>query len=191
MANLTTTPTPHTQLRKALFLDRDGVVIQYIPYLCKSEQVKLPLGAGEALKQWQDAGYLLILVTNQAGVGRGYYTLEDVTAVNSHICQKYAEFGVEFHDIFLCPHHPKTQCLCRKPSPKMLIDASKKHEIALSQSFFVGDAPSDIECAINADCQPVLVLTGRGAETLQQVPEYPKKIEICESLQETVRLIRA
>ena len=171
-------------------MDRDGVIINYIPYLSDPEQVKLPLGAGEALKQWQDAGYLLILITNQAGVGRGYYTLEDVAAVHAHIRQEYAKFGVQFHDIFLCPHHPEHRCLCRKPSPQMLIEASKKYKIALSQSFFVGDAPSDVECAMNADCQPVLVLTGRGQETLKKVAAYPHNIEIFESLQETVTLLK-
>lgn len=185
-----TTFTPHTQHQKALFLDRDGVVINYIPYLSKPEQVELPLGAGEALKRWQDAGYLLILITNQAGVGRGYYSLEDVAAVHIDIRQKYAQFGVQFRDIFFCPHHPQDQCLCRKPSPKMLIDAAKKYNISLGQSFFIGDAPSDVECAIKADCQPVLVLTGRGRETLQKITDYPRKIEIFEGLRDTVSLIK-
>ncbi len=187
---MTTTLTPYTQLQKALFLDRDGVVINYVPYLSKVEQVELPLGAGEALKQWQNAGYLLILITNQAGVGRGYYTLEDVNKVHDYIIDEYGKFGVTFDDIFLCPHHPQNNCLCRKPSPKMLIDASKKHGISLSQSFFVGDAPSDVESAINAECQPILVLTGRGQETLQKITEYTKKVEIFDSLQDTVKLIK-
>ncbi len=189
MVYMTTTLTPDTQLQKALFLDRDGVAIKYIPYLSRPEQVELPLGAGEALKQWKNAGYLLILVTNQSGIGRGYYTLEEVERVHRHICDEYGKFGVQFDDIFLCPHHPQDNCLCRKPSPQMLIDASKKHHISLSQSFFVGDAPSDVECAINAECQPVLLLTGRGQETLQKVTDYPREVEIFESLQETVTLI--
>ena len=184
-----TTLTPYTQLQKALFLDRDGVVIKYVPYLSKVEQVELPLGAGEALKRWQDAGYLLIIITNQAGVGRGYYTLEDVEKVHNHIIEEYGKFGVTFTDIFICPHHPQDNCLCRKPAPKMIIDASKKHGASLSQSLFVGDAPSDVQCAINAECQPVLVLTGRGKETLQNIAQYSRKVEIFDSLQDTVKLI--
>ncbi|CCQ57898.1 MAG: HAD family hydrolase [Crocosphaera sp.] len=186
---MTTTLTPYTQLQKALFLDRDGVVIKYVPYLSKVEQVELPLGAGEALKRWQDAGYLLIIITNQAGVGRGYYTLEDVEKVHNHIIEEYGKFGVTFTDIFICPHHPQDNCLCRKPAPKMIIDASKKHGVSLSQSLFVGDAPSDVQCAINAECQPVLVLTGRGKETLQNIAQYSRKVEIFDSLQDTVKLI--
>ena len=186
-----TTLTPYTQVQKALFLDRDGVVIKYVPYLSKVEQVELPLGAGEALKQWQNAGYLLILITNQAGVGRGYYTLEDVEKVHDYIVDEYGKFGVKFTDIFVCPHHPQDNCLCRKPSPKMLNDASKKHGISLSQSFFVGDAPSDVQCAINSECQPVLVLTGRGEETLKNITQYTRKVEIFDSLKDTVKLIPA
>ncbi|MEA5535459.1 HAD family hydrolase [Crocosphaera sp. XPORK-15E] len=188
---MTTTFTPYKQLQKALFLDRDGVVIKYVPYLSKPEQVELPLGAGEALKYWQDAGYLLILVTNQAGVGRGYYSLDDVEIVHQFIRQEYAKFGVQFADIFLCPHHPQDNCLCRKPSPQMLINASKKHQISLSQSFFIGDAPSDVECAIKAECQPVLVLTGRGQETLSKLSEYSTRIEVFEGLRDTVKLIKS
>ena len=100
---------------KALFLDRDGVVIEYIPYLNRPEQVKVPVGAGEALRQWQTAGYHLIVITNQSGVGRGYYTLEEVEAVHQRVCEAYDEYGVTFDDIFLCPHHPEEGCDCRKP----------------------------------------------------------------------------
>ena len=102
-----TTLTPYTQLQKALFLDRDGVVIKYVPYLSKVEQVEFPLGAGEALKLWQDAGYLLILITNQAGVGRGYYTLGDVEKVHNYMIEEYGKFGVTFTEICICPHQPQ------------------------------------------------------------------------------------
>lgn len=181
--------TSHTHFNKALFLDRDGVIIDYIPYLSQPKQVKLPDGAGETLKQWQDAGYLLIIITNQAGVGRGYYSLQDVEKIHCHIRQQYSSFGVSFADIFVCPHHPDDKCLCRKPSPEMLINASKKHHIVLSQSFFIGDALSDLEAAIRADCKPILVLTGRGLETVEKLAQYPIEIKVFEKLSETVQLI--
>ncbi|HAC64615.1 MAG TPA: HAD family hydrolase [Cyanothece sp. UBA12306] len=181
--------TSHTHLNKALFLDRDGVIIEYVPYLSQPEQVKLPDGAGKALKSWQDAGYLLILITNQAGVGRGYYTLKDVEKVHTYIRQQYGRFEVYFHDIFVCPHHPDDHCLCRKPSPEMLIQAAKKHQIDVSQSFFVGDAPSDLQSAISANCQPVLLLTGRGQETIKNLAQYTTEIKVFTGLSETVQLI--
>ncbi|XTZ12007.1 MAG: D-glycero-alpha-D-manno-heptose-1,7-bisphosphate 7-phosphatase [cyanobacterium endosymbiont of Rhopalodia inflata] len=183
------TNTSRTHFNKALFLDRDGVIVDYVPYLSKPEQVKLPYGAGEALKQWQDAGYLLIIITNQAGVGRGYYSLQDVEKVHRYIQQQYSYFGVFFADIFICPHRPDDKCFCRKPSPEMLINASKKHHIVLSQSFFIGDAPSDLEAAIKANCKPILVLTGRGLETVAKLAQYPIEIRVFKELFETVKLI--
>ncbi|MFY0609312.1 MAG: HAD family hydrolase [Candidatus Atelocyanobacterium thalassa] len=190
MLNTIATSTSYTlENKKALFLDRDGVVIKYIPYLFKLEQVELPLGAGEALKQWQDAGYLLILITNQAGIGRGYYNLKHVRSVHNYICKEYKKFGVNFYDIFMCPHHPNNRCSCRKPSPQMLIDASIKHSILLSKSFFIGDSISDVESASNAGCHPILLLTGKGRDSLKKIIKYPHNIEIFETLQETVKII--
>ncbi|BAP17633.1 D-glycero-alpha-D-manno-heptose-1,7-bisphosphate 7-phosphatase [cyanobacterium endosymbiont of Epithemia turgida] len=183
------TNTSHTHFNKALFLDRDGVIVNYVPYLSKPEQVKLPSGAGEALRQWQDAGYLLIIITNQAGVGRGYYSLQDVEKVHCYIQQQYSYFGVFFTDIFVCPHRPDDKCFCRKPSPEMLINASNKHHIVLSQSFFIGDAFSDLEAAIRANCKPILVLTGRGLETVKKLAQYPIQIKVFKELFETVKLI--
>lgn len=179
-----------SQLNKALFLDRDGVVIDYIPYLSKPEQVTLPQGAGETLSQWQKAGYHLILITNQAGVGRGYFSLTDVEAVHHCIAQKYAAYGVIFDDIFLCPHHPEEGCDCRKPSPQMLKEAAEKHHIDLSTSYFLGDAPSDIEAAIQAGCQPLLVLTGRGQETLPLLSSYALNIPVFPQISDTLRLLK-
>lgn len=181
---------PASNLNKALFLDRDGTIVDYVPYLSKPEQVMIPLGAALALKQWQDAGYLLVIVTNQSGIGRGYFTTSDLEAIHARICQEYANFKVFFHDILVCPHHPAEACQCRKPSPYMLFQSSKKHKIDVSRSFFVGDAPSDIECAIHAGCHPILVLTGRGQSTAKNLEKYASKISIFDSLKDTVQLIQ-
>ena len=181
--------TPQS-LRKALFLDRDGVVINYIPYLSQPEQVQIPDGAGQTLKRWQDEDYLLVLITNQSGVGRGHFTLEAVESVHQRVREVYQPFGVTFDDIFLCPHHPDDQCLCRKPSGEMLLTAAEKHGISLADSFFVGDAPSDLSAAIAAGCQPVLVLTGRGQETFAKINEYPVKIPVFDQLADTITLIQ-
>jgi D-glycero-D-manno-heptose 1,7-bisphosphate phosphatase len=175
-------------MNKALFLDRDGVIINYIPYLSKPEQVEIPEGAGQALKQWQDSGYILIIFTNQSGVGRGYFSLDDLAAVHAQVFSEYQKFGVHFHDVLICPHHPDEGCKCRKPSPYLLLESAKKYDIDLYRSYFIGDSPSDIECAINANCQPVLLLTGRGKSTVQQIKQYPIKINIFNELYETIKL---
>ena len=174
---------------KALFLDRDGVVIEYIPYLSKPEQVKIPDGAIEGLKLWQNEGYRLVIVTNQSGISRGYFTYDDVRAIHEKILEEYGKFGITFEDILICPHQPSDNCYCRKPSPYLLETYSQHHHLDLARSYFIGDAPSDIECAINAQCQPVLVLTGRGEETLQHLSKYSIPIPIFQSLGDTVKLI--
>lgn len=174
---------------QALFLDRDGVVIDYIPYLSKPEQVSIPKGAGQALKQWQDAGYLLIIITNQSGIARGYFTWDDLTAIHGRMIEEYRQLGVNFHDIALCPHHPDEGCPCRKPSPYLLLVAAHQYGIDLANSFFIGDAASDLECALGAGCQPVLLLTGRGKVTLGEIEKYPVKIPVYSQLKETVELL--
>lgn len=152
---------------KGLFLDRDGVLINYVPYLSHADQVVPLPRAGQALRQWQEAGYLLIVVTNQSGIGRGYFTADDVASVHQRMQAYYQQDNVTFHDILICPHAPEDRCSCRKPSPQLVLQAAEQYHINLSQSFFVGDASSDIQCAQNAGCQPVLVLTGRGKDTQQ------------------------
>ena len=176
-------------MNKALFLDRDGVIINYIPYLNKPEQVEIPEGAGQALRQWQDAGYLLIIVTNQSGIGRGYFSLDDVAAVHVQVFTEYQKFGVSFHDVLICPHHPDEGCKCRKPSPYFLLEAAKKYNLDLVQSYFIGDAPSDLDCAIQAGCHPVLLLTGRGASTVEQIEKYSIEVTVFQQIDETIQLI--
>ena len=176
-------------MNKALFLDRDGVIINYIPYLSKPEQVEIPEGAGQALREWQDAGYLLIIVTNQSGVGRGYFSVDDVAAVHVQVFIEYQQFGVSFHDVLICPHHPDEGCKCRKPSPYLLLEAAKKYNLDLVQSYFIGDAPSDLDCAIQAGCHPVLLLTGRGASTVEQIEKYSIEVTVFQQIDETIQLI--
>jgi D-glycero-D-manno-heptose 1,7-bisphosphate phosphatase len=176
--------------KKALLLDRDGVIIEYIPYLSKPEQVKIPEDAGIALKKWQDAGYILTIFTNQSGVGRGYFTMNDVEAVHQRIFAEYAQFGVHFQKVLICPHQPQDNCDCRKPSPYLLKEYAQQSHINLAESFFIGDAPSDLECAIGSGCQPILLLTGRGKETVQNLSNYKVKITVFNNLKNTISLLK-
>lgn len=174
---------------KALFLDRDGVLIEYIPYLSYANQVKIPVGAGETLKKWQDAGYVLIVITNQSGIGRGYFTMSDVEAVHAQMRQEYERFNVKFRDIFICPHQPSDNCKCRKPSPQMIFEASEKHLVEISNSFFIGDAFSDVECAVNAGCNPILLLTSRTEAKSKTLSDHQAAIQMVNEVRETVQLI--
>jgi D-glycero-D-manno-heptose 1,7-bisphosphate phosphatase len=173
----------------ALFLDRDGVLINYIPYLSHPDQVTIPDGGGEALRKWQDQGFLLIIISNQSGISRGYFSVEDMQSIHDKIQSEYAKFGVNFTEVFVCPHQPSECCICRKPSPFMILHAAKKYDIDLQKSFFIGDADSDLECASRAGCNPILLLTGRGEETLQKISNNQKSISIYSNLLESLQIL--
>ena len=146
-------------------MDRDGTLIEEKDYLHRPEEVVIFPGVGAALKQLQDAGYLLFIVTNQSGVGRGLFTMDDVEKVHAHLLKELARDGVRFARIYVAPEAPDEPSHGRKPSPQFLIDARDEFGLDLSQSFFIGDKLSDLECGWNAGVKKcLLVRTGYGAE---------------------------
>jgi D-glycero-D-manno-heptose 1,7-bisphosphate phosphatase len=150
---------------RAVFLDRDGTVMEDSNYVGDIERVLVIPGAPAALKQLQDAGYKLFIITNQSGVGRGYFTREAVDQIHAHLDEHFGRSGVRFDRYYVCPHHPEDKCDCRKPKPKFLLDAAREYGLDLGHSFMIGDRTSDIQAGINAGAQTVLVLTGVGRET--------------------------
>jgi len=149
----------------AVFLDRDGTLIAERNYLCKVEEVVVFPGAAEALKRLQDAGFKLFIVSNQSGVGRGYFTLADVEKVNRHLGGVFAQGGVRFEKIYVAPEAPDQPSRGRKPSPQFLFDARDEFQIDLSRSYLIGDKLIDLECGWNAGVnKSILVRTGYGAE---------------------------
>ena len=151
--------------RRAIFLDRDGTIILDKDYLRKPEEVQFINGAVAALNRASDAGFVIIMVTNQSGVGRGYFTLEDVQTVHAHIIQELARHNVSFLEIYIAPEAPEAPSRGRKPSPQFLFDARDAHGIDLSKSYMIGDKLIDLECGWNAGVRrSILVRTGYGAE---------------------------
>lgn len=149
----------------AVFLDRDGTLIEERHYLSRPEQVALLPGAGAALRQLRDAGYKLFLVTNQSGVGRGYFTLADVEAVHGRLRELLAPAGVWFERIYIAPERPDQPSRYRKPSPQALLDARDEFDLDLARSFMIGDKDLDLDCGWNAGVrQSLLVRTGYGHE---------------------------
>jgi D-glycero-D-manno-heptose 1,7-bisphosphate phosphatase len=149
----------------AVFLDRDGTLIAERNYLSKVEDVVVFPGAVEALKGLQDAGFKLFIVSNQSGVGRGYFTLADVERVNRHLSEVFARGGVRFEKIYVAPEAPDQPSRGRKPSPQFLFDARDEFQIDLSRSYLIGDKLIDLECGWNAAVnKSILVRTGYGAE---------------------------
>lgn len=146
---------------RAIFLDRDGVLIHDSGYVFRRENLRILPGVAEALNRFHKAGYRLIVITNQSGVARGYFGLPDVDALHRWMqSDLLLAGGPKLDGIYVCPHYPKAsipefaiECECRKPGIKLLQQAAAEHDLDLSQCFFVGDRPSDIECAKTASAK--------------------------------------
>jgi D-glycero-D-manno-heptose 1,7-bisphosphate phosphatase len=149
----------------AIFLDRDGTLIEERHYLRDPAQVALLPGAAQALFELQTAGFGLFLVTNQSGVGRGLFTMADVDRVHEHLTHLLTPQGTMLRHIYVAPEAPDQPSLGRKPSPYFLFDARDRFAVDLPSSYVIGDKIIDLECGWNAGVRKcLLVRTGYGAE---------------------------
>ena len=156
-------------MTRAVFLDRDGTIIEDKDYLSDPEQVVILPGAASALSRLQDAGFKLFIVSNQSGIGRGYYTMEDMHRVNARLLEELGRHGVRIEKIYFAPEAPEQPSRGRKPSPQFLFDARNEFGIDLSESYMIGDKLTDLECGWNAGVKKsILVRTGYGAEVEHQ-----------------------
>jgi len=170
-------------MKRAVFLDRDGTLIEDKDYLHRPEEVVMFPGAIEALKRLRDAGFLLIIVTNQSGIGRGYFTLEDCEKVHDHLQKEFGKAGVQIDRIYIAPEAPNRPSRGRKPSPQFLFDARDELGIDLGQSFIVGDKLIDLECGWNAKTRKsILVRTGYGAKLEKTNPEALKRAVVVDDI---------
>lgn len=178
--------------RAAIFLDRDGTLNVERCYLSDPAQVQLYPDTGEALRRMQELGFRLFIVTNQSGIGRGYYTEDDMHRVNSRVVELLAPFGVRFERIYYAPEAPEAPSRGRKPSPQFLHDARDEFGIELSRSYMVGDKLADVACGRNAGVRgSVLVRTGYGSETERRFPDLVERAWIVDGLPEFVRRLEA
>ena len=158
--------------RPAVFLDRDGTIIVEREYLADPAGVELVPGAARAMKQLRDAGFLLVIVTNQSGIARGLYSEADFHAVQVRLEQILRDHGVTIDATYFCPHHPDFSgpCECRKPEPGMYRRAERELGADLARSFYVGDRNKDVEPATTLGGTGILVLTGYGPVERNGVP---------------------
>jgi D-glycero-D-manno-heptose 1,7-bisphosphate phosphatase len=153
-------------MNRAVFLDRDGTIIEEREFLRDPEQVAIYPGVAAALRRLLEAGFKLFIVSNQSGVGRGYFTIAEVEAVNRHLLRELGREGVHFEKIYFAPESPDVPSHGRKPSPQFLFDARDEFTLDLAASYMIGDKLSDLECGWNAGVkESLLVRTGYGAET--------------------------
>ncbi len=160
--------------KKAVFLDRDGTLIEEVNFLSTVENTKLFPYTIEALRLFSNAGYLLFVTTNQSGIARGYFDANAVNAIHAKIQTELADEDLKIEGYFFCPHFPDEGCRCRKPNTGMIEQASKGYEINLAESWMIGDKKLDIGMGFNANTKTALVLTGYGVKhqsTLEQKPD--------------------
>ena len=171
-----------TTKQKAVFLDRDGVINKEVNYLHKSEDFEFTENCISALKALQLNGYLLFIITNQAGIGRGYYSEKDFNILNEWMLAKLAEHNVVIHQVMYCPHHAehgigdyKIDCECRKPKTGMITPLINKFNIDTSNSILIGDKISDVEAGFNANIG-TLLLVESGHKLPTHIPEYVQSV---------------
>jgi D-glycero-D-manno-heptose 1,7-bisphosphate phosphatase len=146
--------------RPTVFLDRDGTLIEDVGYPREPGQVRLLPACAQALSSLKQQGFALVVVSNQSGVGRGLITAEEAAGVHRRFADLLAEQGVVVDAVYYCPHAPEEGCLCRKPSPTLLLRAAQELELDLPRSFMVGDKSSDVEAGRRAGCRTVLFSRG-------------------------------
>ena len=161
-----------TSPRKAAFLDRDGVINLDRAYVHQWDEFEFVPGAVDAMRRLREAGYVLIVVTNQSGLARGMYTEAQFQELTRRMREALAAAGAEVEAVYHCPHHPKgkvpelaVDCDCRKPEPGMILQAVREHGLSLAQSFMVGDKPSDIEAARAAGLGHAYIVQSDNAES--------------------------
>jgi len=142
----------------ALFIDRDGTIIKQIDghYISSIEQIELIENIFPAILMLQNEGYLVIIVTNQAGINKGILSNELVDEINQHVIQLLKKQGIDVSAVYVCPHKPEEQCKCRKPQPGLLLKAAKEHNIDLENSIIIGDTDKDTEAGLNAGLKKVI-----------------------------------
>lgn len=163
--------TMHVGATRAVFLDKDGTLVENVPYNVNPAQVTLCDGVPEGLLMLQRRGYVLIVVSNQPGIAKGYFTEQDLNRLEHYLVRLLHDYGVTLHGFYHCPHDPlgtvqnyASLCTCRKPMPGMLLRAAREHGIDCRQSWMVGDILNDIEAGHRAGCKTVLIDNGNETE---------------------------
>lgn len=149
-------------MKWAVFLDRDGTINKELEYLNDPKDLRLIPGAAEAIRVLNETGVPVVLVTNQAGIGRGYFSEVRLKEIRQELARRLAANDAHLDAIYYCPHHPDEGCDCRKPNTGMLVRAAQRHDIDLQRSFVVGDKIGDLDAGRRVGCRTVLVLTGYG-----------------------------
>jgi D,D-heptose 1,7-bisphosphate phosphatase len=175
----------------AVFLDRDGTIIEDAHYIRRVEDVRLLAGAAEGLRRMQAAGYALVVVSNQSGLARGIISEEEHGSVRERFVELLKGEGIELTDYFYCPHHPegvvekyRQACECRKGRPGMLLEAARRHGLSMTGSWMIGDKAADVEAGIGSGVRTIRIGRAEAAEEDEVRPEF-----YADNLVEAARII--
>ncbi|QKF81398.1 D-glycero-beta-D-manno-heptose 1,7-bisphosphate 7-phosphatase [Halarcobacter ebronensis] len=173
-------------MQRAVFLDRDGVVNVEKNYTSKIEDFEFIDSLFDSLKYLQSLGYKLFIITNQSGIARGYYSIDDYKILTNWMIDKLGEEGIVIDQVEFCPHGPEDNCSCRKPKTGMVDNILKKHEIDLENSWLIGDKTADIECAKNAKIKNTIqVKSGHKFDEKTSIADF-----VCDSIKDIKNIIK-
>ena len=185
--------TSDSPARAAVFLDRDGVINENLDgrYVGAWSDFRFLPGAIESIAALNRAGYAVVVVTNQGGIGRGYMSEAALQDIHTRMLAAVEAGGARLDAVLYCPHDPQAGCDCRKPQPGLLRRAAAELDLALEQSYFVGDHLTDVQAGLSAGCRPMLVLTGRGPSVRDALATDPRyaHVPVVDDLPAAVRLI--
>src|SRR3990170_807304 len=158
-----------TMNKFAVFIDRDGTINEEVGYVDSFDRFNILPGVSDAIRKLNENNIPAIVITNQSGIARGYFSSDFVNELHNSMIEELERLGCKIAGIYVCPHHPDEGCACRKPRPGMLLKAANEHGISLRRSFVIGDKIIDIKTAHSVGAKGILVLTGYGAEELTSV----------------------
>jgi D-glycero-D-manno-heptose 1,7-bisphosphate phosphatase len=183
-------------MKKAIFIDKDGTLIKNVPYNIDPELVQLELSVGKALQLLKENGYLLIVISNQDGIAKGFFTWNDLKKVNEAIQRLLAPFNISIDAFYYCPHFKEGaidiyafDCDCRKPRPGLLLNAAKENAVDLEGSWMIGDILNDIEAGNSAGCRTILIDNDNETEWLLNEKRTP--LFTVHNMMEAARIIAA
>ncbi len=180
----------HLNPQKLLLLDRDGVINHDSDAYIKSPDEWLPIaGSLEMMAELFQQGIRIIVVTNQSGVGRGYFSETVLHSIHEKMLVMLEALGGKIEAVYFCPHHPDESCVCRKPFTGMLDKIEQDYQISVKGVPLVGDSAKDIQLALNKSCLPVLVRSGKGSETEQQHSSLLRDVPVFNALQDAGRYL--
>lgn len=160
-------------MNKAIFIDKDGTLIPDIPYNVNPELITISADAIEGLKKLHNSGYLLVIISNQSGISKGYFEPEALRKVENKLKSLLRAENIKLSGFYFCPHQPQDSCDCRKPKPGLILKAAQELEIDVSQSWMIGDILNDVEAGNRAGCNTILIDNGGETEWLEGEYRHP------------------